>query len=172
MLTRSQKEDIVKEITDKISGSKTVVLCDYKGLNVSKIKSLRASLREKQAELNVAKKTLISIALKNNSVDLDVTKLEGQVALVTGGEDEVSAPKVLADFAKENKSLGILAGLLEGSVMSSEEIGNLAKLPSKEQLLGQVVGTINAPISGFVNALAGNLRNLVQVMNSIKEAKN
>lgn len=172
MLTKSQKEKIVKEVSEKISQSQTVILCDFKGLNVSKMRKLKKALLEKQAGLNVAKKTLISIALRNSGSELDARKLTGQVALVTGGEDEITTPKILVDFSKENKQFGILAGLLNGTPLSADEILSLAKLPSKEQLLGQVVGTINAPISGFVNVLAGNIRGLMNVLNGIKEAKN
>lgn len=172
MLTKDQKKQIVEKISRKITGSKTVVLCDFKGLNVLKIRQLKGALKEKQAEFEVAKKTLISIALKDSGSQIDARELAGQVAIVTGGEDEISSPKVLADFAKENKDLNILAGLLEGSELSAEEVNNLAKLPTRQQLLGQLAGTINAPISGFVNVLAGNLRNLMGVLNAIKEVKN
>lgn len=171
MLTKKQKESIVKELSKNIKESKTAVICDYKGMTVPEIGELREGLRKNNASMEVTKKTLMKVALKDAKVDLDPREMEGQLAIVHGGDDEVSSPKTLHEYAKENEKLKILAGVLEGNPLSAEEVKNLAKLPSKEELLGKVVGTIKAPVSGFVNVLSGNLRNLVYALNAVKEAK-
>lgn len=171
MLNRKQKETIVDALSQELEQSTTVVVCDYKGLTVANLGEVRKSLREKQAKMRVVKKTLANLALSKIGTELDPRKMEGQVAIVFGGEDEICTPKILADYAKKNKSFRILAGLLEKKALNDQEVLNLASLPSKQEMLGRLVGTINAPISGFVNVLAGNLRGLVNVLNAIKETK-
>lgn len=170
MLTRKQKEELVKKLASKISNSKAVVICDYKGLKVDELKSLRRALRENSAEMLVAKKSLIQIALQQAKINLDVKKMEGQIAIVHGG-DEVSSPKALHQFSKDNDNLKILAGALEQKAISDIEVIDLAKLPSKDELFARVVGSIKAPVSGFIQVLSGNLRKAVYVLNAIKESK-
>lgn len=171
MLNKQQKEAIVQELSNEIAASKTVVICDYKGMTVAQVREVRNALREKSAKMQVVKKTLAKLAFKQAGTDLDVKQLEGQVAVIYGGEDEICAPKVALDFSKKNDKFKILAGTLEKQPLGAAEMINLAKLPTKQEMLGKLVGTINAPISGFVNALAGNLRNFVGVLNAIKDAK-
>lgn len=171
MLTRAQKEALVQELSQGIESSKTVVLCDYKGLSVAQLQEVRKALREKSAKMQILKKTLARLAFQQAGTELDVRKLEGQVAVIYGGEDEISAPKVALEYSKKNDKFKIVGGSLEKNPLSQAEMINLAKLPTKQEMLGKLVGTINAPISGFVNALAGNLRNLVGVLSAIKDVK-
>ena len=171
MLTRKQKEEIVKGLSKNIKESKATVICDYKGMTVPEIGELREGLNEGNASMEVAKKTLMEVALKDAKVELNPRELEGQLAIVYGGDDEVSSSKTLYEYAKKNDKLKILAGVLEGKALSAEEVNNLAKLPTKEELLAKVVGTINAPVSGFVNVLADNIRNFVYTLSDVKEAK-
>ena len=140
-------------------------------MTVPEIGELRGKLREKNARMQVLKKTLIKIALKNVDVNVDPDELDGQVAIVYGGEDEIFSPKTLYEYSKDNEKLEILAGILDGKLIGADEVKNLAKLPSKEELLAKVVGSVKAPVSGFVNVLSGNLRNLVFALNAIKESK-
>lgn len=171
MLTRTQKEQLVIQLSDELKNSKTSVLCGYKGMTVPEVGELRSQLREQNAKMKILKKTLIQIALKNAKVEIDPSVMEGQVAIVYGGEDEIFSPKTLYNFAKENEKLEILAGILEGKPISAEKVTELAKLPSREELLAKVVGSVKAPVSGFVNVLSGNLRGLVFALNAIKQTK-
>ncbi|MDZ7611475.1 MAG: 50S ribosomal protein L10 [Candidatus Moranbacteria bacterium] len=172
MLSKEQKKKIVKELAEQIKESKSTAVFDYKGLSVSDMADLRGKLRENQAELKIAKKTLATLAFKEAGMDVDVREFAGQVALALGGENEISVPKALVAFAKEKEQPEkVLGGTLEGSVISGDKVIELSKLPTREELLGKLVGTIQGPISGFVGALSGNLRNLVQVMDGIKEQK-
>jgi len=97
--------------------------------------------------------------------------MEGQIAVAVSSGDEVEASKIIAKMAKVNENLKISGGILGKKILSREEVMALSKLPSKEELLAKLVGTLNAPVSGFVNVLAGNLRGLVQVLKSISEVK-
>ena len=171
MQTKEQKKQLVKDLAEKIKSSKATVFSDFKGLSVKDMTALRSELREKGIEMQVLKKTLISIALKDAGVELDASKMEGQIAVAVASEDEVEAAKIIAKAAKANENLKIVGGLLGKDILSQEEVMNLSKLPSKEELLAKLVGTLNAPVSGFVNVLAGNLRGLVQVLKAVGETK-
>jgi len=169
MLTRPQKEQVVKDLSAKIKDGKVLIFSDYAGTTVAKMKDLRSELRKTDSSYKITKKKLIDLALKDAGIEASVLDLEGQIGIAIGKGDEVSAAKVLAQFAKANKNFKILQGVLENKVISGKEVMSLAMLPNKDQLLAKLVGTINAPISGFVNALAGNLKNLVGVLKAISE---
>ena len=172
MLTKNQKIELVKELSEKIKGAKSTVFLDFKGLKVKEATVLKKNLRVAGAEYVVVRKTLLDIALANAGIkNADIKGMEGQIAISMSLVDEVSAASVIDKFAKTNPNVKMLGGTLGSQVMSAAEVKALAKIPSKEQLLGQLVGTLNAPISGFVNVLAGNLRGLVQVLNAISESK-
>ena len=172
MQTKIQKKELVKDLAEKIKASKAVVFSDFKGLSVKNMTALRKELMAKGVSFQVLKKTLLTIALKDAEIDMDARKLEGQIAVAVSKEDEVEAAKIIAKMAKANENLKILGGLLGKDILSQEEVTNLAKLPGKKEMLGRLVGTLNAPVSGFVNVLAGNLRGLVQVLKAIGEIKN
>ncbi|OGI16530.1 MAG: 50S ribosomal protein L10 [Candidatus Moranbacteria bacterium RIFCSPHIGHO2_02_FULL_40_12b] len=171
MLTKSQKREIIEKLAEDIKNSKSVVFVDFKGLKVNDTRALKKDLRNSGASLKVAKKTLINLALEKAGVKIDARLMEGQIALAVSDADETSPAKIIDGFSKKNKNIKILAGLLGSKIMKLEEIEALAKLPSKEELLAKLVGTLNAPISGFVNVLAGNLRGLVQALNAMAEKK-
>lgn len=172
MLSKEQKKQIISETAQLIKESKTTALFDYKGISVVEMAELRNKLRENQAELKVLKKSLASLAYKEAGLEVDVRSFEGQVGIAVKGEDEISVPKAIVEFSKGRKEIErVLGGTLEGILITKDKVLDLAKLPSKEELLAKTVGTIKAPISGFVNALSGNLRNLVGVISSIKDSK-
>lgn len=171
MLTKDQKKEIIEKLAKDIKNSKSVVFIDFKGLKVNDTRALKKDLRNSGASLRVAKKTLINLALEKAGVKIDARLMEGQIALAASEADEVSPAKIIDGFSKKNKNIKILAGLLGSKIMKLEEIEALAKLPSKEELLAKLVGTLNAPISGFVNVLAGNLRGLAQVLKAVADKK-
>jgi large subunit ribosomal protein L10 len=171
MQTKQQKKELVKDLAEKLKNSKATVFSDFKGLSVKDMTNLRQELRSKNIDMKVFKKTLVSIALKDAGVEMDARKLEGQIAVAVAKDDEVEAAKIIAKVAKTNENLKIVGGLLGKNVLSIEEVMALSKLPGKEELLAKLVGTLNAPISGFANVLAGNLRGLVQVLKAVGEQK-
>lgn len=173
MLTRQQKHDLVATVVAQIKASKSTVVIDYKGLSANDMVALKKSLRSVESPLRIVKKSLLSIALTEAGVD-GVTRgiLDGQVAIAVGVADEVAGAKAVADFAKDNEAVRIVSGTLGSKLLSADEVIALAKLPSTEQLRGQLVGTLAAPISGFVNVLAGNLRGLVTVLKAVGDTKN
>jgi large subunit ribosomal protein L10 len=171
MLTKKQKEEVVKDLADKIKRQKSLIFTDAKGVKVKDVQKIRRELKKLEAEYRVAKKTLMGIALKKEKKEIDLSQFNGSVAASFGYKDPISLIKVLAKLAKENENFKILGGMVEGRVVSVAEIKALSRIPSREVLLAQLVGSIKSPISGFANVLQGNLRNLVGVLNAIKESK-
>jgi large subunit ribosomal protein L10 len=141
MLTRLQKEKLVKDLTERIKASKSIVFADYSGVKASDINELKSRLKKEGTNLNVVKKKLVELSLKNANMDVDVKSLAGQLAITISDNDEIAPARILSKFAKENDNLKILGGLLGSKSMSPEEIGDLAKLPSKEEMLAKLVGT-------------------------------
>ncbi|EKD43686.1 MAG: 50S ribosomal protein L10 [uncultured bacterium] len=168
--TKQQKAQTVSSLTDDLKGSKGAVFANFQGLKVTDFEILRKQARAEQVQVQVAKKTLVKRVFEDLGVSADPKLFEGGVVTLAG-QDEIAAAKVVSNFAKDHDMVKIFGGILEGNFIDAASVKNLASLPNKQQLLGQLVGTLNAPVSGFVNVLAGNLRNLVNVINNIKEAK-
>ena len=169
-----QKQEIFRDLKEKIKKSKSVVFAGFNGLGVKDNEVLRSKLREENSEYYVAKKTLLSLALKDNNIELGAQDLEGKVAAIFSYEDEVASARVLGNFLKDKEKVDkvfFLGGILEGRFIGKDQVIALSKLPSREGLYGQLVGTLNAPISGFVNVLAGNVRGLVTALQAISEKK-
>jgi large subunit ribosomal protein L10 len=170
--SRKQKEATLGDLTAQLGKAKSVVFADVKGLNVKDATEFRNQARKEHIGVLVAKKTLLRLAFKEAGyAGVDPGALQGSLVMVTGYDDEVAPAKLAAEFAKEHEALKIVAGVLERKLVDAASITALSKLPSRQELIAKLVGTINAPLSGFVNVLAGNLRGLVNVMNAIKEKK-
>jgi Ribosomal protein L10 len=171
--SKIQKQEILRNLTERIKKSKSIVFTGFNALGVKDNEALRGKLREANGEYYVAKKTLLERALKEQGIEnLDTKTLDGKLAVIFSYEDEVSPAKTVDTFRKDKEDkIFFLGGILEGKLLSKTEVEALAKLPSKQELLSRLVGTLNAPVSGFVNVLAGNLRGLVTVLKAIEEKK-
>jgi large subunit ribosomal protein L10 len=171
MLTRQQKEELVAEVSEQIRTAKSTVFADYRGTGVNELNALKKDLRKEGVILRVMKKTLITRAANDAGVEFDAKPLDGQVAIVISMDDEVAAAKILADYGKETEKMTLLGGILGSSVLSQEQVVALSKIPSRDELRARLVGALKSPISGFVNAMAGNIRGFVQVLKAIEEKK-
>lgn len=170
--TRKEKEAIVAHAADKFRTMKAAAFSSISGYTMAQADALREKAREQDVEIFITKKTLLAHAVKEAGLDdIDPRAFEGSILTAVSFGDEVSAAKLLKEFSKENEAFQLVAGVLEGKGLTAAEVEQLASLPSKQQLLGQLVGTLNAPISGFVNVLAGNMRGLVTVLTAIKDQK-
>ncbi|MFA6423744.1 MAG: 50S ribosomal protein L10 [Candidatus Magasanikbacteria bacterium] len=168
--TRQQKIKTIESLTGGLKDSKGAVFASFAGLKVADFEELRKQARSENVQVQVAKKTLVKRVFDDLGVSADPKTFAGGVVTLSGA-DEVTAAKVFGNFAKTHETVSIFGGILEGKFIDAMSVKHLSTLPSKQQLLGQLVGTLNAPVSGFVNVLAGNLRNLVNVLNNIKTAK-
>ncbi len=173
--SKEQKQEILRTLADKLDRAKSVVFTQFDALGVKDNELLRNKLRENGSEYMVAKKTLFDIAFKDQKIEnLNIKDFEGRVAAVFGYDDEVAPARVVSDFRRDNEkeeNINFLGGILEGKYLPSDQIEALAKIPSRQELYAKLVGSINAPVSGFVNVLAGNLRSLVNVLKAIEEKK-
>ena len=165
--SKSQKQEDLKELTEKIKAAKAVVLADYRGTTVKNMDKFRAALRKENVFTKVYKTTLLKKALKDAGVEGEIADYKLPVILSFSEEDEATPARAVKTVSKEIDSINILEGVLEGKIVGREMVLTLAGLPSKDQLRGQLVGTINAPVTGFVNVLAGNLRGLINVLNAV-----
>lgn len=168
-ITRQKKEEILKELIDKFGKSKSVVFADYRGLDVSNISDLRNKLRAEDAEAKVAKKTLIGLAAKENKLDLDKSAMEGPVVATFSYEDPLSGIRILYQFSKKNENLKLLGGVVDGEVVGPDVIQKYAKLPSREELLAKFLGSINAPLSGFVGIGNSLVAGIVRALSAYKD---
>ena len=169
-----QKKDFVDQLAEKIKSASAGVLVDYEGINVADDTKLRRELRAAGVEYKVIKNTLLNFACAKigfDSINLG-TQLKGTTALAVSPDDPVAAARILNDYAKKsNGKFTIKAGFVDGRVISDSEVGALAELPPREQLIARVLGGLNAPISGLVNVLNGNIRGLVVALNAVAGQK-
>jgi large subunit ribosomal protein L10 len=170
MRALTQKKEIVKELQKKLLNSGIVVLTEYRGLKVRDMTELRKKCRECEIEYKVVKNTLISLAIK----DTYFRPLQPYIVGPTGigiSNDPVTLAKVFEEFSKEHEEFKIRALMIGEEIFHQEKIKELASLPSKDILMGQVIFYMKTPIYGLVNALSSPLRGLVNVLNGIKSKK-
>lgn len=171
MSARDEKALVIAEIKGKLSDSKSAVLVDYRGLTVDEVTQLRKEFREKGAEYKVYKNTLMEIAAKELGLDGLIPFLKGPTAIAFGVKDPVAPAKVLTESIKKLKKMEIKAGVVEGMVIDVNGVKALAELPSREELIAKMLGSMNAPISGLVTVLGGTIRSLLYTLNAVKEKK-
>ena len=170
--TKVQKATILRDLETKLGESKSVVFANFSGLKAAESRELNKQLKAESGECYVAKKTLLAKALENKGLPVFEAKGEGQLAVIFGYGDEVASAKVTSAFVKSTDGrLNFAGGILEGKLLGKNEVTALATMPSKQQLYGMLVRTLNAPVSGFVNTLAGVPRGFVRVLSAIGESK-
>lgn len=171
MKTKAQKQAEIDAIKEMLNGASGVVLVDFCGLTVDQDTDFRRKMREAGVKYGVFKNTLISKAAQELGIENLDPVLSHNTALAVSAEDAVAPAKVVSEFAKKHEKVVIKAGLLDGKVISLAEVKELAALPSKEVLIAKMLGSLNAPISGFVNVLQGTIRNAVYVLEAVRKQK-
>lgn len=164
-----QKKQQVAELSEAFKKANVGVLVNYSGITVEKDTKLRKQLREAGCQYKVVKNTLLDLAFKDAGIDGLTENLNGTTAIAYSEGGYTEAPKILSDYASENKNFEVKAGFIDGGAVDAASIAELAKLPSKEVLIAQVLGGFNAPIQGFANVLNGTIRGLAIVLNAIAE---
>ncbi|WP_406677331.1 50S ribosomal protein L10 [Moorella sp. ACPs] len=168
---REAKAAAVAEIKEKLGNSIVTILADYRGMNVAEMTKLRRQLREAGVEFKVVKNTLTRRAAQELGLEGLEPFLEGPTAAAFSLNDPAAPAKILSEVMRNSKTFQIKAGVLQGRIIGLDEIKALADLPSREELLAKVVGGFQAPLAGLVNVLAGNIRNLVYVLEAIRKKK-
>lgn len=163
-ISRDKKNELVAEFTELLSNAKTTAFATYQGLSVADIQKLRANARENGVQIKVVKNRLVRVVLGGIAEykDVDTSTLNGQLLYAIGLEDEVAPAKVLSEFAKTNDALVIAGGLsLEAGLLTADDVKALAALPSKSQLIAEVIAQLLSPVHDVTNALSGNLHALL-----------
>ena len=169
---RPEKADSVEAITKKLTAAKSIFLTDYSGLTVEAITALRRNMRKSKVEYLVVKNTLARISARNAGCEAIVPHLDGPTAVALGMEDPIAPAKIIADFVKADREKPkIKACLLDGHLYEGAQAIELAKLPSRDELIAKLLGSMNAPLTGMVQVLSGVLRNFVYALNAVAEKK-
>jgi len=172
-LSKDKKHEVVKEVGELFDGSKLTVVTAYRGTPVKALQTLRRQGRETDTVVKVIKNRLVVKALQASDrfKDVNTSALEGMLLYAFNSQDEVAPAQAIANFAKTQPTLEFVGAFTaDGNFMVADDVKALAALPSKEQLRAMLAGTIGAPLSGFVNVMAGNVRGVLNVLNARAEA--
>ncbi len=170
--TKQKKQQDLVILSDKLSKAKSVVFANYQGLTMGQLSDLRNQIRPQGGEFTIAKNNLLEIAFKNSNTEIsEPTALKGPTAILISYEDEVLPLKTLTKVFNDTQVGTVKGGLLSGLFIPAAKVNQLATLPSQQQLRGQVVGTLGAPLYGIVGVLQANLRNLVYALDQIRKQK-
>ncbi|NMB25560.1 MAG: 50S ribosomal protein L10 [Firmicutes bacterium] len=170
-MARPEKVAVVEELKEKLSKAESVIVTDYRGLDVGEITELRRQLYAAGVEYKVAKNTLTTIAAQEIDLPELAEYLVGPTAMAFGYDEPVAAAKIINEFARIHKDLEIKGGVLQGTVIDVQQIQALADLPSREELLSMLLRAMQGPISGLANALQGTIRNLAYALEAVREQK-
>ena len=163
-ISKQKKNTLVADLTELLSGAKTVVFAKYQGLTVAELQELRKAARESGVKIKVVKNRLVRVAMGQIAVykDTDTTGLTGQLLYAVSDDDEVAPAKVLAEFAKKHKALDLAGGFNDlGSALSEEDVKALAAMPTKNEMIAQVVAQLLSPMNDSISCLAGGLSGIV-----------
>ena len=166
-----EKEVELAKFREEIKGAKAVVVSHYSGMNVADVTQLRGKLREAGVTHTVVKNTLARIAAKEAGMESLVALLEGPTVVSISKSDLVAPAKVLVNFAKDHEKLVILGGVIEGKPATAQDIADISNLPSKEELVAKLLGSLQSPIMGLLRVINGPASSLARVLNAIVEKK-
>ncbi len=170
-MNRTEKTELVDAIREKFKKANATFLTEYRSIKADVMSEFRKDLRDASVEFKIVCNTLARRAVSGTAAEHLGEHFNGPVALVFSYKDAALAAKKLTDFAKDNPGLKFRAGILGTELIGASEIKGLAALPSRDVLLGKLLGSISSPMSGFVGVLSGLPRSLVYTLNAIKEAK-
>lgn len=165
------KQQVVQEIREKMERAKGMIFYDYRGLTVAEVTELRNNFRAAGVEYHVIKNSMLTRAADTLEIKGLEQYLAGPTAVAFGYTDPVAPAKVLVEFIKKVKRTEIKSGVLGKKVIDAKGVESLALLPSREQLIAQLAGTLNAPISGLARSLSGIISKLAYALKAVKEQK-
>lgn len=171
MATKAFKSEKIDAIKAKAEKAQVAILTEYKGYSVEEITKLRRALQQDGGDYMVTKNTLAKIAFKGTEFEVLTESMTGPIAIAFGFEDQVSPAKAVAKFIKESKKGAILGGALDGKLLSAKEAEELAKMPSREEILAKILGSINSPASGIVGSINAVMAQLTRAMAAVRDQK-
>jgi len=167
----TEKQALVAEIKERLSGSAGVILTDYRGLSVKEMQELRVKLRAAGGEMTIYKNSLAQIAVRELELPSMDEYLAGPTAFVFVSEDPVAPAKAVVDFAKEHKAFEVKGGLIESRIVAMAQIKAMAALPSREALIAQLMGTLQAPASAFARMLNAPVGAFARAVRAVADQK-
>lgn len=170
-MNRNEKATVIEKIKASAASASIAVIADFKGMPVEEMTRLRVKLRESGGELLVVKNTLAHIAFDGGPHDVIKEHFRENCAIALGMQDPVAVAKAVSDFAKTSKKFAVRHGSLEGKYLSAQQVEALAKLPGRNELLAQTLGTLNAVPTNFVSLLANTIRGVLYALKAIEEKK-
>jgi large subunit ribosomal protein L10 len=169
--SRKKKESDLEQITSDLEQARGVVFTEYRGMTVKELDNVRKNLRKENVKYQVVKITLLKKVFEKLGLNTDSFKHAGPIAMAVSKEEETAPARILKSMLKDNPKLLINGGLFNKEIVGADVINRLASLPSKQQLLGQLVYVIAGPSRGLVTVLSGNTRSLLNVLNTIAAKK-
>ncbi len=167
-VARPEKVQEVEALRARLGQAAAVILTDFRGLNVGELAQLRGKLRDAGVEFKVVKNTLLQRAAQSLGVQGLASFLQGPTAVAFSRTDPVGPAKMLLEYIRQMRKMEIKGGVIEGQVMTADQIKRLADLPSRSHLLSSVLGSMQAPLVGLVGVLTGLQRNLVYAVDQIR----
>lgn len=165
------KKTVVAEIREKLGRAQSVVLVDYRGLTVEEVTDLRNQFRKAGVEYAVLKNTMITLAARDLGIQGLDGYLKGPTAVAFGYADPVAPAKIITEYLKKNKKISVKCGMVDRKVIDQAGVTALAELPPREVLIAKLMGSMNAPITGFVGVLSGVLRKFVYAVEAVRKQK-
>lgn len=170
-MARPEKVAEVQAITERIKAAQSIVLADFTGLSVLQMTQFRNQCREKQVECRVVKNRLARIACDDADMSVIKDHLKGPTAIVFGPESQVEPAKIVVEFAKDNEAMEIKGGVVDGQYLDSTQIVALSKVPSRDELIAKMMGSINSPLTGLVGTIHGVTAALARTIDAVAKQK-
>ncbi|MFO7653409.1 MAG: 50S ribosomal protein L10 [Candidatus Krumholzibacteriia bacterium] len=170
-MARPEKVAEVEAIADKLRGAQSLVLADYTGLSVAQMTDFRSRCRAQNVDCRVVKNRLARIAAERVEMTALLDHLTGPTALVIGPASQVDPAKIVIDFAKDNEKLAVKGGIVAGQYIDPDQVAALSKVPSKDELIARMMGSINSPLSGVVYVVNGVMTSLARALDAVARQK-
>jgi large subunit ribosomal protein L10 len=169
-ITRQKKDEVLNELIEKFKLAKSIVFVEYRGISVKDVGNVRKQLRESGVDYKVAKKTLLNLAAQKAGFKaIPVEFMEGPISAVFSYNDEVSGPKIIHTLGKQYEGLVLKGGMMDGVPFGAAQAVQLAQIPSREELIAKMLGSMQAPIQGFHGVLHGTIRQFVGTLQAIAD---
>ncbi len=170
-MARSEKIAEVEAITKRFQAAQSMVLADFTGLTVEQMTSFRANCRAQNVDCRVVKNRLAKIAADNAELSAVKDHLAGPTAIIFGSESQVDPAKIVVDFAKDNEALQVKGGVVDGQMLSAKQVVALSKVPSRDELIAKMMGSINSPLSGLASTINGVMGALARTIDAVAKQK-
>ena len=171
MLSKETKQEVINQINERFKSNPSVFVLEFKGLTVKELENVRKDLKQANSELKIVKNTLLKKAAEDTDAGQLSNLFVGSTAIAFCDENSAATAKVFVKSAKEYKLLNIKGGLLEGKVVSVDEIEKISKLPSRVELIAQFMGLLNSPMSNFLYSLQNMQTKFLYALEALKEKK-